>query len=227
MKVPLISSSGLLELRNSNVFRRLQRYLRIRYTARTDAARDYPRTECTRTLSVFFIAASMNSKIWWVSVSGCFPLGTSNNTWFSWSSQLNFRYTTPIASQWLGTWRPAQLITWVTLLAITNSKSYKHRHSRIYTLWNKSKSTYLCSKFITNEKAVLDFYRSNHVIWKHHHILLLLHHLLLLLMKHLHLVLLVLLLLLSVATVTTSALTHSIRFWKCNNPKVLFIIKTL
>ena len=51
MNVALISKSGLLEFKNSKVFKRLQLYFRIIYVAITQDALDYPLTECTNTLS--------------------------------------------------------------------------------------------------------------------------------------------------------------------------------
>ena len=45
-------------------------------------------------------------------------------TWLSWSSQKNFKYATPMGSQWFWIWVPAQLMMCVTLFATTNSRSY-------------------------------------------------------------------------------------------------------
>ena len=81
MKVPLISRSGLLELRNSRVLSIDQRYFRMKYAARTDELLLCPLTECTRTLSYFLIAFSIKSKIALVVVSF-----VSNIIWFSRSS---------------------------------------------------------------------------------------------------------------------------------------------
>ena len=57
--------------------------------------------------------------------SGIFS-AESNRVYFSSSCQFNVRYMTPMASQKLRNWVPAQLITLVTLLATTNSKSYNN-----------------------------------------------------------------------------------------------------
>ena len=49
INVALISSSGLREFKNSSVFKRDQRYSRMRNDAITQLALDYPRKECTKT----------------------------------------------------------------------------------------------------------------------------------------------------------------------------------
>ena len=119
MNVPLISKSGRREFKNSSVFNIDHLYLRIKYAARTDEERLYPRTECTRTDSYFLMAFSMKSYIALVVVSFA-----SKIIWFSRSIHWNVRYTTPLPSQWFCTCFPAQLIICVTLLATTNSWSY-------------------------------------------------------------------------------------------------------
>ena len=81
MKVPLISRSGLLELRNSSVFSIDHRYFLIKYAARTLELLLCPLTECTRTDSYFLIAFSIKSKIAFVVVSL-----RSKIIWFSRSS---------------------------------------------------------------------------------------------------------------------------------------------
>ena len=69
MKVPLISRSGLLEFRNSNVLSIDQRYFRMKYAANTEELLLYPLTEWTSTLSYFLMAFSIKSYIAFVVVS--------------------------------------------------------------------------------------------------------------------------------------------------------------
>ena len=63
IKFYLISRSGRLELKNSSVFSKLHLYFLIKKHESTEAALLYPRTECTRTLSVLCKACSMKSDI--------------------------------------------------------------------------------------------------------------------------------------------------------------------
>ena len=95
----------------------------------------------------------MNSSFWALSpfcqkLSNNFTTISLYFTCLSLSLKPYFRYITPIASQWLGICFPAQLMMWVTLLVITNSKSLKfikrnvnkilvlHRsHQEITHLW--------------------------------------------------------------------------------------------
>ena len=62
---------------------------------------------------------------------------------------------TPIASQWLGIYFPAQFIICVTLFATTNSRS----------LNSEIKKEYLSCKLVSDEKPVLDFNCPNHVLF--------------------------------------------------------------
>ena len=61
-------------------------------------------------------------------------------------------------SQWFGISLLAQFITCVTLLATTNSKSYKQKLFEI-------QSAYLGSKFISNEEPVLNLDSANDVFF--------------------------------------------------------------
>ena len=63
MKVALISRSGLLLFKNSNVLSRDHLYFRIIYAANVHVALLWPRTECTKTLSVDYKASSINSNM--------------------------------------------------------------------------------------------------------------------------------------------------------------------
>jgi precorrin-6B methylase 1 len=69
MNEALISNSGRREFKNSSVLIMLQRYLRMIKQASTEAALDWPRTEWTKTLSLFLAAASTKSKIYLVVLS--------------------------------------------------------------------------------------------------------------------------------------------------------------
>lgn len=105
----------------------------------TELERDWPRTECTSTDSPCSCAASIKPKIWEVTRSSW-----SNRIWFSESCQLKVKYVTPMFSQRLASWRPAQLTMRVTLFAKTNSRSCDERQ------------TYLRGELVANEEPVLD-----------------------------------------------------------------------
>lgn len=85
----------------------------------------------------------------------------SKMIWFSRSSHWKVRYTTPLPSQWLGTYLPAQLIICVTLFATTNSWSWKG----IAIKSKNSYVTYLSRKTVAYKQAIFDFNSTYHIFW--------------------------------------------------------------